>query len=84
MAESNLITIIEHEGTMWERKYIVTVEEKELLDRMTKVAEEIKAYGRVRYDKIPEKKGSMTGLGNRIIRTVHRMMEDFDIENEVN
>lgn len=83
MKEQNLITIIEYEGTMWERKYIVTEEENELLNRMIKVAEEIKAYGQVRYAKIPEKKGSMTGLGNRIIRTAHRMMEDFNIANKI-
>lgn len=82
MAEHNLITIIEHEGTMWERKYLVNEEEKELLDRMIKVAEEIKAWGQVKYVGIPEKRASMTGLGNRIIRTAHDMMADFNIENK--
>lgn len=82
MAEQNLITIIKHEGTMWERTYLVTEKEKELLDRMASVAKEIKAYGQVRYAKIPEKKASMTGLGNRILRTADRMMQDFDIEHD--
>lgn len=82
MAKQKLITIIEHEGTMWEREYIVSKEEKELLDRMSVVAKEIKAYGQVKYANSPEKKCSMTGLGNRILRTAHRMMEDFNIEHD--
>ena len=84
MNDENLITIIKHEGTMWEREYLVSEEEKDLLDRMAKVAEEIKAYGQVRYAKIPEKKCSMTGLGNRILQTAQRMMEDFNIEHKNN
>lgn len=78
MDEKNLITIIEHEGTHWEERYHITLEEKDLIDRMKQVANEIKAYGQSKYEHIPEKKGSMTGLGNRILQTARRMMDDFD------
>lgn len=78
MDNENLITIIEHGGTRWERNYVVNEKEKELLEKMMEVANEIKAFGQTCYAKIPEKKCSMTGLGNRILRTAHDMMEDFN------
>ena len=78
MEEQNLFVIVKHEGTMWERQYVVSAEEKDLLDRMAVVAKEIKAYGQCKYANMPEQKGSMTGLGNRILRTADKMMSDFD------
>lgn len=78
MDNDTLITIIEHGGTMWERSYVVSEKENELLEKMMEVANEIKSYGQVQYAKIPEKKCSMTGLGNRILRTAHDMMQHFD------
>ena len=78
MREPNLIEIVKYEGTMWERKYLVSEGERILLDSMICVAKEIKAYGQFKYADIPEKKGSMTGLANRILRTADKMMDDFD------
>ena len=81
MSKPNLIEYVYHEGTYYERRYLLTSAQATVVQNMIQSAEEIRGWVDEEYPLDRVKKQSMHGLANRVLRTAQQMMEKFDDSN---